>query len=84
MNIAYLISTIEDYGKFVSILINRDVSCWRLYWDERKVGSVCYIIDWREKRCYYGSLAYCIESEYRIIKPKFVLDKFGNYHIEKE
>ena len=47
--IAYLISNIEEYGKFLSFLINNDFNVYRLYWDERTKCDRCYQIDWKEK-----------------------------------
>ncbi len=76
---AYLITNIEEYGKFVSFCIENDVNVWRTYWDEREKGDRCYNIDWQEKRCYYSSRRYYEENGYEVITPTFHLDKYGNY-----
>ncbi len=65
--IAYLISNIEEYGKFLSFLINNDVNVYRLYWDERAKGDRCYQIDWKEKNCYYDKREYYEDNGYEII-----------------
>ena len=48
--IAYRISSIEDYGKFMAFCIDKDINVWRTYWNEQEKGDRCYNIDWREKR----------------------------------
>ena len=65
--IAYLISNIEEYGKFLSFLINNDFNVYRLYWDERAKGDRCYQIDWKEKRCYYDTREYYEDNGYKVI-----------------
>lgn len=81
MKIAYLISSIEDYGKFLSFLINADINVFRLYWDEREKGNRCYNIDWTGKRCYYSSREYYENNGYEIIKPNFVCNQYGDYKL---
>lgn len=81
MKKAYLISSIEEYGKFISFCINKDVSVFRTYWDEREIGNRCYCIDWSEKRCYYARYSYYVENDIPVVLPEFVLDQFGNYHL---
>lgn len=31
---AYLINSIEEYGKFISFCINKDICVFRTYWNE--------------------------------------------------
>ena len=83
MKIAYLISNIEEYGKFLSFLINNDFNVYRLYWDERAKGDRCYQIDWKEKRCYYDTRKHYEDNGYEIIKPDFVCNKYGDYDLLK-
>lgn len=78
---AYLISDVEEYGKLISFCINKDVSVWRTYWDEREKGDRCYNIDWQEKRCYYSSQRYYEENGYEIVTPNFHLNEYGEYNI---
>lgn len=82
--IAYRISSIEDYGKFMAFCINKDINVWRTYWDEREKGDRCYSIDWREKRCYYSSKRYYIDNDYTVIDPTFSMNAFGDYYIEHD
>ena len=80
--IVLLISNVEEYGKLMSFCINNDINVWRTYWNEREKGDRCYNIDWKEKRCYYGSKRYYINEGYEIVKPKFFIDDFGDYKFE--
>lgn len=79
---AYLINSIEEFGKFISFLIECDVSVWRLYWDEREKGDRCYFIDWKEKKCFYGGRNYWEDNGYTIVIPEFELNKFGQYKMK--
>ena len=81
---AYLISSIEEYGKFLSFCIENDIAVWRTYWDEREKGDRCYNIDWKNRRCYYSSRRYYESEGYKIVTPNFSLDKYGKYKIESE
>ena len=69
--IAYLISNIEEYGKFLSFLTNNDFNVYRLYWDERAKGDRCYQIDWKEKRCYYDTREHYEDNGYEITSAEF-------------
>ena len=82
--IAYRISSIEDYGKFMAFCIDKDINVWRTYWNEREKGDRCYSIDWREKRCYYSSERYYIDNDYIVIDPTFSMNAFGDYYIEHD
>ena len=82
--IAYRISSIEDYGKFMAFCIDKDINVWRTYWSEREKGDRCYNIDWKEKRCYYGSERYYIDNDYTVIDPTFSMNAFGDYCIEHD
>lgn len=75
---AYLITNIEEYGKFISFCINKDILVWRTYWDEREKGDRCYAIDWKEKRCYYSSRLYYENNGYEIVVPTFILNTYGD------
>lgn len=77
----YLINSIEDYGKFISFCINKDVNVFRTYWDERETGNRCYNIDWVENRCYYADKSFYINEGYTICEPEFVVDSYGNYQM---
>ena len=83
MKTAYLISNIEEYGKFISFLINNDINVFRLYWDEREKGDRCFAIDWKEKRCYYSSRKYYENNGYEIIKPNLVCNQYGDYELRR-
>lgn len=79
---AYLINSIEEYGKFISFCINKDILVWRTYWNEREKGDRCYAIDWKEKRCYYSSRLYYENNGYEIVVPTFTLNTYGdNYEL---
>lgn len=75
---AYLITNIEEYGKFISFCINKDILVWRTYWDEREKGDRCYAIDWKEKRCYYSPRLYYENNGYEIVVPTFTLNTYGD------
>lgn len=81
MKKAYLIASIEEYGKLISFCINNDISVWRTYWDEREKDDRCFNIDWENKRCYYASKRYYENEGYKIITPIFYINKYGNYKI---
>lgn len=78
---AFLISNIEEYGKFISFCINNDISVFRTYWDEREKEKRCYYIDWEEKRCQYSSQFYYENRDYDIVSPTFKLTEYGNYRM---
>lgn len=78
--IAYLITDIGEYGKFMSFCIEHDICVFRTYWDEREKGNRCYVIDWKEKRCYYADKKYYVDEEYIIVRPKFDLDELDSYY----
>lgn len=82
MKTVYLISNIEEYGKLISFCIEKDISVWRSYWDEREKGIRCYEINFKEKRCYYSSDDYYREHGYSVVKPEFYLDEFGKWKIK--
>lgn len=81
MKIAYLISNIEEYGKFLSFLINNDISIYHLYWNEGEKGDRCYHIDWKEKGCYCAPQECYINNNYKIVKPSFVCNQYGDYEM---
>lgn len=78
---AFLITSVEEYGKLIAFCISKDICTYRTYWDEREKGSRCYNIDWKEKRCYYSELRYYEDNGYEIVKPIFRLNAYGKYDI---
>lgn len=78
---AFLITSIEEYGKLIAFCISKDICVYRTYWDEREKRSRCYNIDWKEKRCYYSKLRYYEDNGYEIVKPIFRLNAYGEYDI---
>ena len=81
MRTAYLIPNIEEYGKFISFLINHDINVFRLYWDEREKGIRCFNINWKYNCCYYSSKDYYLSEGYEIITPTFELNQYGDYEL---
>ena len=80
----YLIDSIEEYGKLMAYCIENDISVWRTYWDEREKGDRCFFVDYQYKRCYYCCSKYYRDTGAIIVKPKFIVNKYGRYEIEKE
>lgn len=78
---AYLIRSIEEYGKFVAYCIDNDISVWRLHYDDREKAKFCLEIDWKAKRCFYSSLVFYLGKNYKIVLPKFEIDKFGRVEL---
>ena len=78
---AFLITSIEEYGKLIAFCISKDICVYRTYWDEREKISRCYNIDWKEKCCYYSKLRYYEDNGYEIVKPIFMLNDYGEYDI---
>ena len=76
----FLITSVEQYGKFVSYCIDNDISVWRLYWDDREKGNRCFHINWKEKRCYYASKKFYEDEGFEVITPLFLLN-FGSYEL---
>lgn len=77
--VAFIISNIEDYGKFIAFCIEKDICIFRTYWDEREKENRCYSINWEEKRCHYGSRSYYQIHGYKIVSPIFRLNENGRY-----
>lgn len=82
MKVAFLLLTIEDYGKLISYCIERDICVFRTYWDERKKDRRCYTIDWINKRCNYSDISYYEREGYDVVVPRFKLDSYGKYQME--
>jgi hypothetical protein len=80
-NEVYLIKNVEEYGKLISYCIQNDISVFRTYFDTREVDSICYRIDYEQKRCFYSCKNYWIDNGYEIVVPIFKLDIFGKYFI---
>lgn len=83
MKQAYLITNIEEYGKLMAFCIENDISVFRTYWDDREKGDRCYHINWKEKRCYYSRRNYWEDDGYDIIIPKFYVNEYGVYKMER-
>lgn len=81
--VAYMISNIEEYGKFIAFCIDKDVCIFRTYWNEREKGDRCYSINWEEKRCYYASKLYFEMNDYEIVIPNFQLDEYDKIKLKK-
>lgn len=79
--IAYRILSVEDFGKLMSFCIDKDVCVFRTYFNNACLSDRCYTIDWKEKRCYYGSEQYYLDHSYTVITPTFLTDVYGNYYI---
>lgn len=80
-NIAYSISNIDDYSKFLAFCVQHDVCVSRLYWSAIDAGDRCFFIDWRERCCYYSPRAYFLIHDYCLVHPSFVLNSSGNYDL---
>lgn len=78
---AFLIASVEEYGKLIAFCISKDICVYRTYWDEREKGSRCYNIDWNEKRCYYSKRRYYETNGFEIITPIFRVNTYGEYDI---
>ena len=76
---AFLITSVEEYGKLMAFCVSKDICIYRTYWDERENGNRCYNIDWKKKCCYYGKLRYYENNGYEIVKPIFSLNAYGEY-----
>lgn len=79
---AFIIDNITEYGKLMAFCIERDISVFRTYFDEREKNNRCYSIDWKQKRCYYSRKEYWIEKEYKVYKPTFYVDEWGKICIK--
>ena len=44
---------------------------------------MCYKIDWKQKRCYYGSKEYYKSEDIDIVISKFHINEFGKYQLEE-
>lgn len=84
MKKVYIISSIEEFGKLMSLCIEKDISVFRTYWDEREKGSRCYRIAWDEKRCYYCSREYWKIKGYEVVVPVFAVNQYGKYNVVGE
>lgn len=77
----YLIKNIEEYGKLIAYCIEKDISVFRSYWDDREKGNRCYNISFKDKRLYYSSKEYYENEGAEIIIPEFYCTNFGEYKI---
>ena len=75
---AYLINNIEEYGKLIAFCINKDVTVFRSYWDEREKGRRVYEINFNDKRLYYSDKRYYEDKGYLILNPVFEFNNFGD------
>lgn len=80
---AFIIDNITDFGNLMAFCIERDISVWRTYFDEREKNNRCYSIDWKQKRCYYSRKEYWLEKGYKVYKPTFYVDEWGKIKIKK-
>ena len=78
---AFLIASVEEYGKLMAFCISKDICIYRTDWDEREKGSKCYNIDWKERRCYYSNIRYYETNGFEIVKPIFRANTYGEYDI---
>ena len=78
----YLISNIEEYGKLISFCIDKDISVFRTFWDEREKGVRCYRIDFKTKQCCFACRDHYVSAGYEIGTPVFYVDQYGNCRIE--
>lgn len=76
----FWLTTIEQYGKFVSYCVSNDISVWRLYWDDREKQTRCYHIDWEAKRAFYAPWKFYVDEGFEVVSPIFVLN-FGEYEL---
>lgn len=79
--VAYLINDISEFGKFVAFCIEKDISVWRNYWNQREAGTHCYTIDWKNRACQHSSERFYREEGYKIVVPEFRVDAYGNWMI---
>lgn len=77
MSVVFQIDNVEEYGKLVAYCIEKDISVFRSYWTASEPRF--YRIDFVAKRLYYGAQRYWLSEGYRVVKPTFILDKFGSY-----
>lgn len=81
MDQCFLIENIEEYGKLIAYCIDKDISVFRVYWDEREKGNMCYNISFTEKRCYYSSRSFYESMGSQIFKPIFSFDEYGKIRL---
>ncbi len=77
----YLIKNIEEYGKLIAYCIEKDISVFRSYWDDREKSNRCYNISFKDKRLYYSSKEYYENEGAEIVIPEFYCTNFGDYRI---
>lgn len=80
-NVAYLINTIEEYGKLVAYCIDHDISVWRSYWDQRGAGRICYSIDRKDKRLMLSDRLFYEKNGYEVVTPVFDVTEYGKITI---
>ena len=84
MKTVFLISNIGEYGKLMAFCIDNDIRVFRTYWDEREKGDRCYLIDWKDKSCYFSRKEYWLEQGYDIKIPILEVCEYGKYKIVGE
>ena len=65
----------------MAFCINKDISVWRAYYLIKE--PKCFHIDWREKHLEYGDAQFYKEDGYTVVRPKFVIDKYGGIELQK-
>lgn len=77
--VAYAISDISDYGKFILFCIANELCVYPLYFNENEKGDKCFVIDLENKKCFFSSRLHFEHNGYEIVKPIFKLDSYGQY-----
>ena len=77
MSICLLVDNIKDYGFLMAYCIDKDICVFRTYWNEKEKTSMCYKIDYTDKRCYKSDVDYYKENGDEIFKPIFSFDEYG-------
>lgn len=81
MENVYLISNVEEFGKLMSFCIDNDICVFRTYWNEQEKGKICYCVNFRDKRCSFGTMQFYVKQGYQIRIPIFEVDDFGKYRL---
>lgn len=75
---AYKFKNAEHFGLFLIYCVEKDITVWRTYWDNRKKDRL-YILNWQERRVYYTDFD---DEKYEVIVPKFHFDGFGTIKMD--
>lgn len=83
----YKINNITEYGKFISFCIEHKIDVCKCVWNPK---MRYFYIDWRNEICYAGTANYfekygiSLKFDCIIIRPTFIMDKYGHYQIVTE